>query len=255
MKNRIQFVFVLFLSAVGAYHASAQTIGSPAGVRGAGEWTISVLGTYMDQQIGTEAAISRRLLLKSNWGVLPWLDFYLIGGGCQLELQKNVSNVIGYKSKYKVGYGAGFHASLFPRTLSGIGLSLGVQALRFPSEGSFQVMEDTYDQTFSMRYDWREFRAHLGVVIPVESIRFYLAGIGWAVQRMDVKNEYWGYGDASSYLGETRDEFRSGIWTGGLVGIELLFPKHYAISLEALFFNEKNFHLTLGVSQTGGTEW
>jgi len=233
----------------------AQMVGNPVGVRGTGEWTVSAIGTYMDQQVGSETAISRRILLKSTWGAASWLDLYCIGGMAQLELLTGVINIVDYKSKYRFGYGGGVNITLTPMRESRMEIYLGVQALRFPSEGSFQVVGKVYTQEFEMKYDWREFQGHVGIVYPYHTLRLYAAGVVWALQRFDTKNEYWNYRNSRNYVGESRGEYRSGVWTGGVVGLELLLPKGYAISCEGLFFNEVNYHIMVGISQTGKFDW
>ena len=47
---------------------NGQMAGSPVGVRGQGEWSVSAEATYVDQGLSSERVISRRLLLKSLWG-------------------------------------------------------------------------------------------------------------------------------------------------------------------------------------------
>ena len=63
---------IVFISLVFASLLQAQMVGNPAGVKGEGEWTLSATGIYINQRIGNEMAISRRVLLKSIWGLMPW---------------------------------------------------------------------------------------------------------------------------------------------------------------------------------------
>ncbi len=237
----------------------AQMTGNPAGVRGQGEWTISALGTYMNQNLSSETAVSRRIFLKSNWGITPWLDFYLMGGGVQLEMKTGKEGVIDYKDKYRFAYGLGFNLAFKPTSESVFWILAGAHGIRFPSYGSF--MEDiyigtaTYVQKFDMKYDWREVGGNLGIALPYRCFRFYTAGVGWFLQRLDTKRQYLENGNSVSFLGKQKGEYRSGLWTGGVVGLEINLPQQYSISVEALFFNESNYQIMIGICQTGGSAW
>ena len=133
-------------------------------------------------------------------------------------------------------------------SLSGVWISAGGQALRFSSKGSFteqfRVETTSYMRDFDMTYDWREARFNVGLIIPTRSVRFYLAGAGWLVQRYDTKREFL-----------TNGELRSGLWTGGIAGIEFLLPNRFSITIEGLVFNDRNYQVTIGLCQTGRSTW
>ncbi len=256
MKIR-QTILYVFLSVGGPSLLNGQMAGNPVGVRGDGEWTVSAIGTYVNQQLGHETAVSRRILLKSTWGVAPWLDVFCTGGGVQVDLNRSEANVGDYKGKYRFGYGLGFNLTLkleFNAWLWG-----GGQALRFPSRGSFLEYLNTGGESdcreFEMTYDWREFQGHLGLVFPYRSLRFYVAGVLWAIQRLETKQEYLQFGDFRYFLGEVQGEYRSGAWTGGVFGVEFLLPQRYSICIESLVFNEENYQVMVGICQTGFAEW
>ncbi|MBN2030887.1 hypothetical protein JW824_11670 [bacterium] len=243
------FVFVLPM------WVQSQMVGNPAGVKGKGEWTISATGTYMNQQVGNETAISRRILMKSSWGLASFLDVYGMIGAVQLDLKTPDVNFIDYEGKFRLGYGVGFNGAVLPLSGSQISLWVSGQALRYSSEGSFIEYADIFSREYKMHYDIREFMGSAGIVIPFQSFRIYAAGIGWATQRLESKNEYLEYVGVVNHIGQVDGEFRSGLWTGGVVGIELILPQRYTISLEGLFFNEENYHIMIGVSQTGRSDW
>lgn len=238
----------------------AQMAGSPVETRGKSEWTVSVVGAYLNQEQGSEQAVSRRALLKSTWGLTSWLDVYGLGGGVQLEMKTPRAGVSDYKGKYRLGYGAGFNLALLPASTTGfVGIWAGAQALRFISEGSFVesflIEEEGFSRAFEMEYDWREFQGHLGMVFPFRFLRFYTAVVGWGVQRLDTKREYLVYGETRNFVGEVEGEYRSGVWAGGVVGLELVLPQRYAISVEYLLLNENDYQITVGICQTGVANW
>lgn len=234
---------------------NAQMTGNPVGSNGTGEWTVSAMGTYMTQQLGNGTSVSRRVLLKSLWGVSPWLDVYCLGGGVQLEMKTNDTNVTDYKGKYRFAYGLGLNVHLVSPQTGGFGIWFGGQALRFPSEGSFFEHQELYSKEFQMAYDWREFQGCLGVVFPFRFMRVYLAGVLWAVQRWDTKQEYLTTEYSKNLIGKVHAEYRSGIWTGGNVGVEFYLPQEYSVSLEILLFNEENYHVMIGLGQKGRFDW
>lgn len=256
--NRKRYIIGIFLVAIFICPTLfAQTFGSPIETRGTGEWTLSAVGTYMNQQVGTETTVSTRALVKSAWGITPWLDFYVMGGGVQVDLEKNDANITDYSDKYRLGYGAGLNLLFKPSRSTKFWIVAGGQVLRFKSEGSFYedliVGSEMYTREFAMKYDWREVRANIGIVIPSKKFNLYLGGTGWWLQRMETKREYLDSGSYNSFIGEESGEFRTGLWTGGMVGIEILLPHRYSISIEALFFNESDYHLMVGICQTGQT--
>ena len=161
--------------------------------------------------------------------------------------------VIDYEGKYRFGYGLGFNVHV---PLKGSWTAwAGGQALRFSSEGSYFTMSDWVTREFAMEYDSREFQGQVGVIYPYRFMRFYIAGVGWAIQRLDTKREYVEYEGSRGYLGEEEGEYRSGLWTGGLVGIEFMLPHRYSISIEFLGFNTSNYQIMVGISQSGMSSW
>jgi len=259
--KRQKLFSTLFLVSVSIFSSlNAQMAGNPVTVRGEGEWTMSVFGTYLNQQLGSgTTTVSRRVLLKSTWGVTPWLDVYLTGGGTQLEVKVSQEGIESYKDKYRFGFGAGFTLNLVTLPQSGIGFWLGGQVMRFPSQGSFMELFDIETETiyreFVMKYDCREFQGCIGVTVPFRSVRFYAAGVGWAIQRLEKKKEYLEYGDSRTFVGDSEGEYRSGLWTGATLGMEILLPHRYSIGVECLLFNQRNYQIMVGICQTGVTNW
>ncbi|MCJ7813107.1 hypothetical protein MUP95_07315 [bacterium] len=205
-KKRIIFVFL-----VGASMLQAQMAGNPAGVKGQGKWTVSAIGTYMNQQIGNEEAVSKRVLLRSTWGLAPWLDVYGMVGGVQLDLKTSNVDFIDYEGKFRLGYGAGFNVAFQRIAQSRFWIWIGGQALRYSSQGSFFEESDIFMKEFKMDYDSREFLGHAGIVIPFKSFRLYGAGVGWTIQRLESKTEYLEYGGMVNTIGQVDGEFRSGL--------------------------------------------
>ena len=248
----------LFLCMGLTLSARAQIFGNPIDTGGSGEWTISGNAVYSNQGLGLDA-ITRRLFVKSNWGVAHWLDLYLLGGGVQLEMKSSVPNIADYKDKLRLAYGAGYKITIKPSFLPIFYLSAGGQVLRFVSQGAFTedfyFNNQTYQSIYEMRYDWREVKAYAAWVLPIRNFRFYAGGTVWLLQRIEDKQEFWDTGDSKILLGEENGEYNSGIWTGALAGIDLLLPQNFAISIEFLAFNMSNYQIMVGVSQTGGSRW
>ncbi len=250
LKKKIIFIILMSASML-----QAQMAGNPAGVKGQGKWTVSAIGTYMNQQVGNEMAVSKRVLLRSSWGLAPWLDVYGMVGGVQLDLKTSNVDFVDYEGKFRLGYGTGFNIAFQPMARSRFSIWIGGQALRYSSQGSFFEESDMFSKEFKMDYDSREFLGYVGIIIPLTSFRLYCAGVGWVTQRLESKTEYLEYGGITSTVGQIDGELRSGLWTGGVVGIEFILPQQYVIGLEGLFFNEENYQIMIGISQTGGQEW
>jgi len=255
MKMFTRILFVLILLQFSGL-CLAQMTGNPAGVRGAGEWTIAVDGTYMTHELSSETDITRRLFAKSGWGLTPWLDIYGLIGGVQLEIRPDDVGFTNYKDKLRLGFGVGLNIA-YPSPLTHrFSFWANGQFMRFASEGIFESLATSgYSQEFHMNYDWREFRANIGVIIPLSFIRIYLAGTGWSIQRLENKEEYVNISGSLQYIGEEDGEYRSGFWTGAMLGLEFVLPMHYTIGIEMTYFNATNYFIVAGVSQTGILSW
>ncbi len=250
LKNKM--ILIIMLCGAVAGTGWAQMAGNPTGTTGARQWTINANGTYFYQGVGSEKVVSNRFLLKSNWGVTDWLDLYIQGGVANLESRVNSLNTTDYRDKYRFAYGGGFSTSYGPGKLKAWA---SANVLRFRSQGNFietlLIGSQTYDKRFEMGYDWREFRAFLGSSYSYRRFTFYLAAAGWYLWRLDTKDEYLESGSSSTYMGQVKDTYRSGLWSGLLAGIQMNLPQHYAINIEVLLFNETNVQIMAGISQTG----
>jgi hypothetical protein len=176
-----------------------------------------------------------------------------------LDIKQNSASITDYAGKFRFGYGAGINMVLKPQALTGVWIVAGAQALRFSSVGTFEedlhIGSEYFTREFEMSYDWREVKFNGGIVIPHRSFRVYLAAAGWLVQRFDTKREYLDTGSSKNYVGEEKGEYRTGVWSGGIIGLEILLPQRYSLSIEGLFFNENDYQLMVGICQTGGSKW
>jgi hypothetical protein len=225
--------------------------GNPAGVKGKGEWTVGVAGTYMNQTVGFEETLSRRILVKSSWGLTPELDAYIMLGGIKLKLKSLKQGISNYEDKTRFGYGLGFDFSIKKSTKSDpIGIWAGGQLLRFLSQSIFT---DSFEaREYDLDYDWREITVYGGLTFQYQLMRFYFAGTGWIVQRLYKRKEYIIYSDSKIFSGGNDEgTFQSGLWTGGIIGFEIALPERYSIGLECLIFNKNNYRIMIGICQTG----
>ena len=258
MKIQHIFSVIFFLGFATVEQLGAQMSGNPADARGTGQWTLSAAGTYFTQNL-SEKTISKRILARSSWGIAPWLDLYCLGGAAQVQLKKGSDKFTDFNSKYSFAYGAGLNIVLKSQSFSGIWLMAGAQVLRFPSDGSFKesllVGSSIIEKEYAMTYDWQEVKGNIGLIFPMRSFRLYLAVAGWLLQRYDTKTEYSRDDGQKTWIGEAEGEYCTGLWTGGIIGLEILLPQRYSLSVEALFFNEYDYQLMVGICQTGGLGW
>ena len=262
--NRISICclfFILCFSVLWLPDVQAQMAGSPVGSKGQGEWTVSAIGNYLHQDLEEETALSKRLLLKSAWGISPFLDMYILGGWVQLDMRTSINNVDDYHGTNEFGYGAGIKLSLQRVShINTFGVWLGVQALRFPSGGSYiEYLTEAEDadvyREFQFNYDWRELQVNFGFTIPYQSFRLYVAGTGWLLSRIDTKREYLYYDEEKSFSGQAKDKYQTGLKKGVTLGGELQLAQQYNISLEFLLFDSKNYQVMVGICQTGVLGW
>jgi hypothetical protein len=234
----------------------AQIAGNPVETKGEGEWTISAAGSYVNMGLSQEKVSSHRILVKSGWGVADRVDIYGLIGMVQLNMGINRENVSDYKGKYTFAYGLGLNVILKPVTdYNRMGIWCGAQTLRFPSSGKFIETSQLTTNEYEMKYDWKELHVYFGVVYPYQHYRFYAAAAGYLIYRNDTKKEYLVYGDERTYWGEVEDGYRSGLWTGGILGIEINLANRFVFSIEGLVYNTQNYEIKIGICQTGMEKW
>lgn len=251
------FVVIIIEGAV-----SAQISGNPVEAINKREWTVGLSGNYINQQMEYTTAVSKRILVKSAWGIEDWLNIYGLFGSVQLSMNRNVPGIRDYKDKSRMGYGLGANVQfdLNPEVENGIGLWGGIQFLKYVSEGTFNKTAQSNGgdvlHEFAMKYDCGEMTVCAGWIIPIKSVRLYGGGAGWAIQRTDRKKEYLVENDGSKrYIGEQKGEYQSDFWTGAVVGVEFLLPQRYFFTVEGIVFNEQNYQIRIGICQTGSPEW
>lgn len=241
---------ILFVSLSLTRGILAQMGGQPVGVHGQWEWTIGISGNYINQLVAKDKMESRRILIKSSWGLLSFLDINATLGSVDLKIKPPGNVLTPFRDKKSFAYGAGFSSTLKQgRPDSPLGLWIGGQVIRFISDGSFLIPFGNVTLQSVMKYDWREFQGYGGIYYLIKKFKIYCGGVGWTVQRIDKLKQY----DFSSgvYIGKKESEFQDHLWTGGLVGIEMLLPKNYSISFEVLAFNQENYQIRFGICQTG----
>ena len=260
MIKRIIPLFMVMALALQTAPALGQSAASPVMTPGTSEWTVAAIGGYFRQGVGsTETVDSYRALLKSSWGVTPWMDLYIMGGAANLRIETPNKAVTPLEDKFKACYGLGMNLSMQLSGLGKTGLWGGVQALRWQPEGDFTepdlIGSDLFLRRKSMAYDWRELKVFAGIAIPVGSVKFYAGGAGWWLQRKDSMTEYLEQGEARSVIQVVENDTQSGLWTGGIAGVELRLPENFALSLEVLAFNTSNVQVFISLLQTGSTAW
>ena len=256
MKNPIIIVFILFILIHGG--VVAQMAGNPVGAQG-GEWSIGLSTSTLRHVIGAYTSDSQRHLLKSAWGLAPFVDFYVMAGGVQLKMESDSKALEPFKGKYRLGIGTGLKLNLIDDKTAGFGLWVDGRIFRFTAAGAYEELQmingASYYREHKLYYDWREFRCDVGLTIPVKRVKFYAAGSLLNIWRKDTKNEYLNDGENKTYLGKVKDEYKSGNWIGGLAGIEVQLPERYHLSVEFLGLNKKNYQIMVGISQTGMSQW
>lgn len=278
MKWRLFFRVICVLGVVP--FALGQICGNPIGATEKSVLTMSLNGTYQHVSDPVQNIISKRIFFKTQWGLASGLDLYALLGNVQLGLSRinAPSTITDYKDKYRFSYGVGFSSnwgsfSLSPspkpqskyRTRQKRRLSpsthaarifAGAHVIRYPSESSY---EDTREivgfivtHQYAMKYDVLEATGYAGISIPYRVFRLYFGGVGWGIDRKERKAEYWvGVSEEPIELGKEKGRFKSGLWTGALMGIQWNLPQQYMITIEAIGFNSQNYQIMIGISQSG----
>jgi hypothetical protein len=256
----------------------AQICGNPAGTGGKALVAMSVNGGLQTLDHGDQKAESRRIFAKTSYGMLSNVDVYGLLGGVRLDLDAADRDVTVSDGRFRFAYGAGFSVTLnapkpavrtpvrrtVRRTSSGmsVGVWAGGQVIRYPAEAVYrqtiEVAGSSFLRQFDLKYDCREWTGHAGFIVPLYPwLKAYAGGVGWGIQRLDTKREYL-INEAegvSQSLGRKKGRYQSGIWTGGLAGVEFDLPQNYSISAEVIAFNRDYYQVMVGISQSGLRTW
>lgn len=258
MKYRILVVSlgIIFVQST----SFSQIVGNPVGNKGTKKWSVSINGAYMVQDYITNTRTSsRRLLVKSEWGITPWLDFYALGGAHDLKLDFKKEEFTDFKSKMKICYGAGFDASFRPKSDLPINIWTGAQIFLGPAQGDYfehiSFAGTNIVKKYKLKYNWMESKGFLGLIYCGKLFKLYMAVAGWALQNTSTIDIYNQSGTSWNLEERKEGDDSSGMWTGGMIGLELDLPGNYALTFECLVFNEQDFQLMVGFSQTGTPGW
>ena len=270
MNNRALVVFMVSVW-LAACVLQSQTCGNPAGTAGKGQTTMGMSGAYQIHQDGQQKMVSNRIFFKAMVGLAPWLDVYGLAGTTQVRMKSTLTGIPEFKDKHRFGYGAGFNFLLNPsppkpkRSTRGsmgsaaptrIGFWGGGNIIRYPAEAVYDLSSGTVVHEYRMTYDCREITIHAGIVIPYRMLKIYAGGVGWAIQRPETKKEYLlGISTEPIFKGDAKATYQSGLWTGGLFGIQVDLPENYSLTVEAIGFNKANYQIMIGISQTGIRNW
>lgn len=278
MKWRLFFRVICVLGVVP--FALGQICGNPIGATEKSVLTMSLNGTYQHVSDPVQNIISKRIFFKTQWGLASGLDLYALLGNVQLGLSRinAPSTITDYKDKYRFSYGVGFSSnwgsfSLSPspkpqskyRTRQRRRLSpsthaarifAGAHVIRYPSESSYEETREIagfiVTHQYAMKYDVLEATGYAGISIPYRVFRLYFGGVGWGIDRKERKVEYLvGVSEEPIALGKEKGRFKSGLWTGALMGIQWNLPQQYMITIEAIGFNSQNYQIMIGISQSG----
>ncbi|MBN2201359.1 hypothetical protein JW777_05345 [bacterium] len=268
MKTRHSSFVLLPLLASGVL--TAQTCGNPAGAKGRGQWTMAFSGAFQTLDQGTQTAESRRLFFKTQYGLANGLDAYGLIGGVELAMKHNSPGFSVSRDKYRFAYGAGFSfmtGNPNARTAGQTRLRRarnsnplvffgGGRVIRYPSDVTYRNTGDYWTREFRLKYDFREAAGHAGILLPGKTLSFYAGGAVWALQRLDEKTQtLTDFDGNAAVIGTKKGKYQSGLWTGGLVGIQYDLPENYSLAVEGIAFNQEYYQIMIGISQTGIRPW
>jgi len=256
MKIRTILLIVLLSGMFVPAKTQSQSAANPAGSAGSGKWTVVMTGTYSSQKLENLQSLSRRILLKSNWGIFQGIDFYLTGGLVNLEMKRDTVGITNYRDeKYRLAAGCGVRINVLSIKKHGFGIWGGAQFLRFKSEGSFVQPLEAFNKEYNLTYDWREFEGYAACGVKLSGITFFGGADAWALDRRDTKKQYLVSTSASTYIGEEKGEYKSGVLIGGVFGVEFGIAGNFKMSIEGHYFSNENYMILIGIGQTGVPSW
>ena len=256
MKIRHILLIGLLCAACVPRFSHAQPAGNPAGTAGRGKWTVVLSNTYSEQKLENLSALNRRILMKSSWGVSPWLDLYVTGGVVNLEMKQDSAGIRDYKDeKYRFALGGGARISLLSLKKRGFGVWGGARFLMFSSSGSFIEPIESFSRRYDLDYTWKELSGFASCGVRAGMFTLYGGAAFWALDRDDIKKQYLVSQSSSTFVGSEDGEYNSGIKAGGLFGVEFRLARNFVISAEARYFSADDFIIIAGIGQTGIAAW
>lgn len=257
MKTQIKIIsgLIIFIIALPAF---SQMIGNPVGVQGPNAWTVSASMGYLRHQEGDYENMTERMVLKSRYAVTSWLDVFGLLGGYKLRRMIDSQTIEDYNGKYSLGYGGGINISK-DQLIGSLNFWFTGHFVRFPSKGF--LMEYFVEGDGLMKgldYDSREYQYAAGFKIPNNQFNIYIGAVVWGIQRLEEQSIYQVSQDgakASVPYQVNEGTYQSSAWTGGLLGVEVKLPNKFTAGIEFTAFNEKNYQIMFGISQTVGSDW
>ncbi len=257
MRRIILYMGMIVL--IGIFPLNAQMTGNPVGVQGAGDWSVGASAGILRHGEGDFENYTKRIVLESRYGLSDWLDVFAIGGGFHVKRELNLSGIENYNGNYTLGYGGGFNLTKSEILNGKANLCIGGYFVRYPSKGEYaEYFQFGGGWVNQIEYDTREYQVQLALVFPIRQVNFYMGAVGWGLQRIEDQALY--LMDDNNMTADTPystsdGTYQTGLWTGGLLGLEVNLPQQFSIGVEFVGFNEKNYHILIGISQTGGSTW
>jgi hypothetical protein len=156
-------------------------------------------------------------------------------------------------------YGTGFDISFRPKADMPVNIWTGAQVFSGPAKGEYfqniSFAGTNITNKYKLTYNWMETKGFLGLIYYGKLFKIYVAGCGWLLQTTSTLKQYSKSGTTWSFESKQEGEDRSDLWNGGILGLEFDFPGNYSLTLEGMAFNEKDFHIMIGFSQTGTPGW
>ena len=245
-------ILILCMGLLTAGSLIAQTIGNPIGTQGYKHWTLSASSNYSNIEIENQKMVVNKHLAKATFGAAPMFDLYLLGGASKLKVKFKPNP---YDDQYRFTYGFGFQWELLSETKEQpVEIWLNAQAIRFQSKDTYAISGTASSSSKwfnAMEYDWRELNGAIGISLALKRMKIYAGGIGWMLQRLDEKREYWN----EKWWGPDKETFQSGFWYGATGGVEFHFPQNYKVCIEAIALNRTNYQIMVGINQTKIYNW
>lgn len=232
--------------------AQAYTLGNPMGTIGKGKLSVSAEYEFQDRELPGELSTeSGRYLLKTSYGLSPWLDVFAKGGVAGLDVPYGD---VKFAGEEKLAWGAGARAALL--RLPGLEAEVFTcaQIFGYRTRGSVdQEMTDgseTWTWRQSSKYIWWEYGGALGVGVRRGAIWPYLGVDISYVEGEKITSNYDIYASETISRGKSSGNFSSdNLIFSGLAGIDFSLPHRYKLSFEVSGSGPENLSIGVGISQ------
>lgn len=235
--------------------ALTQPAGSPIFTRTHREFTLAFNSGFSSTDIYGVTNRSTRFLFKGIYGLGNFLDLFAEVGLAKLNLATSETPRPKFKDNFHIAIGGGFTVRYIDIKSPRMSLFFGGQIFRFTSRPTSKknlvLGGSGVTQVVELDYDWREVIINTGFAHRKGSFNVYSGLNAKIIHRLEKKTARNIISGNVNTGNIQQGEYQSGVQINPFIGIDMMLPSRYLVSLEFIGRGKSHLILSLGISQTG----